>query len=204
MSLHKWLDISPYHFYVHYWFRKLIPDSLDEKSPVSFKDLDVCKRCTEENIRYYYDINEFKDKMREKPMRVMDLFGGVGAFSLGLKEGSDCLTVTHALEISPSAAKTFKCVFTFSQWLDTSMDDHVGVVESRKNNERTEVINQCTNTVLRYVVKKHAGHQVERPAQLWDTTGRTSIPDLPAPGSIDMITAGFPWYGFSLFVIITD
>jgi len=77
------------------------------------------------------------------------------------------------------------------------MDDYVGVVESRKNNERTEVINQCTNTVLRYVVKKHAGHQIERPAQLWDTTGRTSIPDLPAPGSIDMITAGFPWYGLS-------
>jgi len=84
------------------------------------------------------------------------------------------------------------------------MDDQVGVVESRKNNIETEVINQCTNTVLRYAVKKHAGHQVERPAQLWDTTGRTLIPDLPAPGSIDMITAGFPWYGFPRFVIATD
>lgn len=71
--------------------------------------------------------------------------------------------------------------------------------KSRKNNVGTEVVNQCINTVLRYVVKKRAGHRVERPVQLWDTTGKTPIPDLPAPGSFDMITAGFPWYGFSLF-----
>jgi site-specific DNA-cytosine methylase len=48
--------------------------------------------------------------MQESPMTVLDLFGGAGAFSLGLKEGSGCMKVTHALEISPSAAKTIRYV----------------------------------------------------------------------------------------------
>lgn len=56
----------------------------------------------------YYEAQDFNDKMQEKPLQAVDLFGGVGAFSLGLKEGSGCLQVSHALEISPSAAKTIK------------------------------------------------------------------------------------------------
>jgi len=42
-----------------------------------------------------------------KPLRTLDLFGGVGAFSSGIAQGSRCMKVTHAIEISPSAAKTF-------------------------------------------------------------------------------------------------
>jgi DNA (cytosine-5)-methyltransferase 1 len=46
--------------------------------------------------------------MKPKPLPTLDLFAGVGAFSRGLKEGSDCLKVTHAIEIGPSAAKTLQ------------------------------------------------------------------------------------------------
>lgn len=111
ISLRKWLDISPYHFYLRYRFAKLQPETWDQKTRVSFRDLSVCSSCTEEALAQYYDVQIFKDKMQERPMGVLDLFGGVGAFSLGLKEGSDCLRVSHALEISPSTAKTFKYVY---------------------------------------------------------------------------------------------
>ncbi|KAJ3571618.1 hypothetical protein NP233_g3648 [Leucocoprinus birnbaumii] len=169
ISLRKWLDTSPRHFYVRFRFKKMIPEPWDTKSRVSFRDIDVCKKCTEETIAHYYDVNEFKNKMQNSPMRVMDLFGGVGAFSLGLKEGSGCLKVTHALEISPSAARTIK-----------------------RNCPDTEVINQCVNTVLRYEIKKNEGHHIERPSQLWSPEVKIPIPELPAPGEVDIITAGFP------------
>lgn len=108
LSLRNWLNPSPYHFYLRYRFPKLRPQSWDEKARVSFRDLSVCKTCTEEAIAWYYDIQEFKNKMQETPLEVLDLFGGVGAFSSGLKEGSGCLKISRAVEISPSAARSFR------------------------------------------------------------------------------------------------
>jgi DNA (cytosine-5)-methyltransferase 1 len=109
IPLRKWLDISPYHFYVRYRLSKLEPKSWDERVRIAFRDLAVCKSCTEAAVAYYYDIQDFKNKMQKTPMRVLDLFSGVGALSLGLEQGSGCMKLTHALEISPSAAKTIKC-----------------------------------------------------------------------------------------------
>ncbi|KXN85700.1 DNA (cytosine-5)-methyltransferase 1A [Leucoagaricus sp. SymC.cos] len=169
IPLRTWLNTSPYRFYIRYRFPSLTPELWDEKARVSFRDLDVCKTCTEQAITYYYDIQNFKTKMRDKPMRALDLFGGVGAFSSGLREGSGCMKITHAVEISPSAAKTIK-----------------------KNCPGVEVINQCVNTVLRYFIKKQEGHRVECPSQLWDPKNKIPIPDLPPPGTVDIIAAGFP------------
>lgn len=52
-------------------------------------------------------MKEFLGSVAYKSLRTLDLFGGVGAFGLSMEE-SGCLKVTHAVEISPSAAKTFK------------------------------------------------------------------------------------------------
>lgn len=104
--------MSPTHFYLHYHFPTLQPEAWDEKKRVSFRDLSVCSSCAKEALAKYYDMQTFKTKMQENPVAVLDLFGGAGAFSLGLKEGSECLKVTHALEISPSAAKTIRYVFS--------------------------------------------------------------------------------------------
>ena len=52
-------------------------------------------------------MRKFVAAFREKPLAVLDLFGGVGAFSQGLAEGSSSLTVAYAIEIGPSAAKSF-------------------------------------------------------------------------------------------------
>ena len=52
-------------------------------------------------------MKKFLAGVREKPLVAFDLFGGVGAFSQGLAEGSGSLSIAHAIEIGPSAAKTF-------------------------------------------------------------------------------------------------
>lgn len=42
-----------------------------------------------------------------RTLRALDVFAGVGAFGLGMEEVGG-IKVTHAIEISPSAAKTLK------------------------------------------------------------------------------------------------
>ena len=44
---------------------------------------------------------------KQKPLRALDPFGGIGAFGLGMEETSP-LKVTYAVEVSPSAAKTYQ------------------------------------------------------------------------------------------------
>lgn len=190
LSLRKWLEASPYHFYARYRFPNLNPElcTWDAKSRVPFRDLSVCKARTEEAIAYYYRINEFKNKMQEKPMRVLDLFGGVGV----LRPGSGCVKVTHALEISPSAARTIKWVPDTMLLVDSDQRCSVG---------RIFLIHKLsTSASTLYCVMNR---QVERPSQ---PHGKTPIPELPAPDSVDIITAGFPWYVSPLHPIhsITD
>lgn len=47
--------------------------------------------------------------MRQKTtLCALDVFGGCGAFGLALAEGSLSFDITHAIEIAPSAAQTYK------------------------------------------------------------------------------------------------
>jgi len=54
------------------------------------------------------EMKKFLKAQKRKPLRTLDLFGGTGAFGLGLAEGCLCLKVTHAVEIAPSAAITYR------------------------------------------------------------------------------------------------
>ena len=44
-------------------------------------------------------------------LRALDLFAGTGAFSLGMRAAGAPFKLTHAIEISPSAAKSLRYVF---------------------------------------------------------------------------------------------
>lgn len=44
-------------------------------------------------------------------LRALDLFAGTGAFSLGMKAAGAPFKLTHAIEISPSAAKSLRYFF---------------------------------------------------------------------------------------------
>lgn len=73
----------------------------------------VCQSCWRERLREKKLASQFSAYSERGPLPTLDLFGGVGAFSKGLAEGSGCLRVTHAVEIGPSAAKTLEYVFVF-------------------------------------------------------------------------------------------
>lgn len=105
-----WLSLSPDHFYVKYSFPGMRPTSWDHRKSISAsRDLPSCDMCVGQALADKKHTDAFLAYMKSHPLPVLDLFGGVGAFSESLAEGtSGCLKVTHAIEISPSAAKTFK------------------------------------------------------------------------------------------------
>jgi DNA (cytosine-5)-methyltransferase 1 len=47
-------------------------------------------------------------KLPQPQLRALDLFAGTGAFSLGMKAAGAPFKLTHAIEISPSAAKSLR------------------------------------------------------------------------------------------------
>ena len=59
--------------------------------------------------------------------------------------------------------------------------------------------NQCANIVLKYAIKKHAGHREAPPL---DVTEKEELPPPPAPGQIDCIVAGFPWCVSSISTVL--
>jgi len=108
-NLGHWTSLSADHFYAEYWFPSLKVKFWADREPVH-DDIDVCIDCCREKI---VQTKAFVRFARRPPLRALDLFGGVGALSLPMEE-SGFLKVTHAVEISPSAAKTFKSVLFLS------------------------------------------------------------------------------------------
>jgi DNA (cytosine-5)-methyltransferase 1 len=96
----------PDHFYVKYHFPTLEPRSWNDRRPVNL-DLSVCFECLDKKLEEVKSMRKFLSDARQQPLRALDLFGGVGAFGLAMEEAG-WMKVTHAIEIAPSAAKTFK------------------------------------------------------------------------------------------------
>ncbi|OCH84951.1 S-adenosyl-L-methionine-dependent methyltransferase, partial [Obba rivulosa] len=166
-DLRSWLDASPYHFFVRYKFADLKPGSWAKKTKLSSNKVTGCKQCMVENEGAIAEESEFLSASRRRPLRALDLFGGVGAFGLGI-ESSGSTKVTHAIEISPSAARTLK-----------------------QNSPGTIVYNQCANVVLQYAIKKQtlSDQDIEIPKII---DGSQDLPPPPKPGEIDVLIAGFP------------
>ncbi|THH22378.1 hypothetical protein EUX98_g8210 [Antrodiella citrinella] len=162
-----YLTTSPYNFYVTYKFPDLNHEVLSWESATKlrYKDVGICGTCGQNFLDHKEQMKAFMAVCAKKPLRVFDPFGGVGAFSAGLEQAG-VMKMTHAVEISPSAAETLKKNFP-------------GVV----------VYNQCSNIMLRYAIKKHERHDVETPKSLYD---QSPVADPPRTGSIDCIVAGFP------------
>jgi len=105
-ELEAWLEVSPYHFYARYAFPSLNVTSWDHRRRLEPQDLLVCGYCAAEDLAEWKNNREFIEK--HKPLRALDPFAGSGSFGLGMEE-TGCVKVTHAIEISPSAAKCMTC-----------------------------------------------------------------------------------------------
>lgn len=109
-ELERWISSSPLHFFVRYSFASLEVDSWGDKHQLEPREVTVCKSCNADELAQKRDSETFSKQLQrdDNLLRAIDVFGGCGAFGLGLAEGSQCIKVTHAIEISPSAAHAHK------------------------------------------------------------------------------------------------
>ncbi|KAJ7597250.1 S-adenosyl-L-methionine-dependent methyltransferase [Mycena floridula] len=167
LRLNDWIQ-EPDHFYLQFCFPSMNAQWKQHRD-LAANEIVLCGTCVEGRLRYNRELSKFV-RAEKKPLKCLDLFGGTGAFALGLAEGSQMIKVTHAVEIAPSAARTY-----------------------RKNSKGTVVYNCCVNTFLSFSVKHHLGMEVKRPV---DCHGK-ELPDPPSPGEIDVISVGFPCQSYS-------
>ncbi|KAK0466328.1 S-adenosyl-L-methionine-dependent methyltransferase [Desarmillaria tabescens] len=159
-----WLAMSADHFYAKYTFPSLKVTSWNAKTVIDPFDVPVCKSCTALELKRFQDIKDIHERVK---LPTLDIFGGVGAFASGMAEGCQSMKVTHAIEIAPSPAETYK-----------------------RNFPSTTVYNQCANTMLKYMVKHHhRPGQMNPPLQIYN---KKPVPLPPSPGQIKVIVAGFP------------
>ncbi|KAF9270841.1 S-adenosyl-L-methionine-dependent methyltransferase [Marasmius fiardii PR-910] len=169
--LDHWIGLSPYHFYIEYLFPSRQNPSWKDRSPLQ-STLSMCRKCTDDKVKEFEISVDFVTRCESSRLPTLDLFGGCGAFGLGLAGGSQSLRITHAIEILPSSARTYE-----------------------RNSPDTKVYNQCVNVMLKYAIKKHSGLGVETPKQLFDRA--TDVPLPPKPGDVKVVLAGFPCQTFS-------
>jgi DNA (cytosine-5)-methyltransferase 1 len=106
-DLDLWVSLSPDHFYAQYHFPSTNVKSWDDRRLVHY-DIDVCVECCRKEASHLRSMKDFIRFGQRAPLRALDLFGGVGTLGQGMAE-CQFAKVTHAVEISPSACKTFQC-----------------------------------------------------------------------------------------------
>ncbi|KAF9469584.1 S-adenosyl-L-methionine-dependent methyltransferase [Collybia nuda] len=167
VDLEQWVALSPDHFYIRYKHPTLLVHAWEDLEKLPSHELPICKPCVEGELEDRRSTLEFLAYIQRHPLKSLDLFAGVGAFSHGLLQGSGCLKLTHAIEISPSAAATL-----------------------RRNFPDAQVYNQCANTMLRYCIKRHGDHPTKPIKHLYDS--KLPFPEYLKPGDIEVVVAGFP------------
>ncbi|KAH9849210.1 S-adenosyl-L-methionine-dependent methyltransferase [Lenzites betulinus] len=161
-DLEAWLDLSPVNFYVKYKLPSL-HSAWSTRKALKRMNIPACDVCLDQhNLR-----NQLVTDVRFPPLRAFDPFGGVGAFALAMEEVG-CIKLTHAVEITPSAALTLQ-----------------------KNSPETTVYNQCSNLVFQYAVKYHAGN-LSSSDMLHNLHDKSPLDKPPGPADIDCLIAGFP------------
>lgn len=109
-DLAAWFDISPYNFYVRYLLPTL-DSPWSQKRKLSRKDVLACDICLEQHNERFQLLSDLSSG-GQVCLRTFDPFGGVGAFGLAMEE-LGCMKLTHAVEITPSAALTLRYVLSW-------------------------------------------------------------------------------------------
>lgn len=108
VNLDQWLSLSENRFYIRYTHPTLLVNTWNDLEEIACHELPVCTPCVKKVLECDASTEEFLEDTQRHPLKTLDLFAGVGAFSLGLTQGSCSMKLTHAVEISPSASATLR------------------------------------------------------------------------------------------------
>lgn len=101
----SWLEASPAHFYLQFKFPGRTEWNWEDRQPLDSKTFPVCGSCFRTSLE---SLATFESADDAPTLSILDLFAGCGAFSQSIAEGCPNAKLTHAVEISPSAASTIK------------------------------------------------------------------------------------------------
>ncbi|KAI0354603.1 S-adenosyl-L-methionine-dependent methyltransferase [Trametes cingulata] len=164
-DLEAWLALSPFHFVLRYHLPTL-DASWSQRIHLRRRMVLACQQCLDLDNTLFEELDSFITG-GQGYLRTFDPFAGVGAFALAMEE-LHCVKLTHAVEITPSAALTLK-----------------------ENSPSTVVYNQCSNLVFKHAVKSYA-RKLASSDQLHSLHDNTPLTKPPVPEEIDCIITGFP------------
>ncbi|KAI0095061.1 S-adenosyl-L-methionine-dependent methyltransferase [Irpex rosettiformis] len=159
-KLQAYLNLSSAHFYARFHCQKATPFSWCRRTVLQAMALTICGIC---HAADQATAKQMEDFDQIAPLKAFDPFAGTGAFALSMQEAG-ILKLTHAIELSPSTARTLK-----------------------KNSPKTLVYNQCANRILESSVKK----DIKEQSSLLSIEEK-ELPPMIKPGDVDCVIAGFP------------
>lgn len=104
-KLQAWLAYSPLHFFVSDKVSHTLAASHETLVPLAVREFQFCRRCRDKEILTAKTLRQWEEET--PPLRAFDPFAGAGAFALGMEQTGN-IKLTHAIEISSSAARTVK------------------------------------------------------------------------------------------------
>jgi DNA (cytosine-5)-methyltransferase 1 len=109
-SLDLWAALGAEYFYYRYHFSQCSPASWNERKRLAETAGVGCKICAYALQERIAEALMFDEEVQTRKTRAFDIFAGAGAMSLGMENATGGMKTTHAVEISPSAAQTFRYV----------------------------------------------------------------------------------------------
>lgn len=104
-DLQAWINSSPQHFFLQYSFPTLHKSHWSQKEILDCSEVHACLPClTQRKETLLMEVKQ----ATQPQLNALDLFAGTGAFTLGMKTSGAPFKLTHAIEISPSAAKSLR------------------------------------------------------------------------------------------------
>ena len=104
-DLQAWINASSQHFFLQYSFPTLYKSHWSQKEVLNSSEVHACLPClTKRKETLLTGVKQ----ATQPQLRALDIFAGTGAFSLGMKAAGAPFKLTHAIELSPSAAKSLR------------------------------------------------------------------------------------------------
>lgn len=107
-DMNLWTALGAEHFYYQYRFSQRLPASWNERERLAENAGIGCEICAYALQARIGEALTFAEEAQTRKLRAFDVFSGAGAMSLGMETAAGGMRTTHAVEISPSAARTFR------------------------------------------------------------------------------------------------